>query len=103
MKIQSTVATQAVLASFLTQPTEELYGLEVLREANLTSGTVYPILKRLEEAGWLESRWEAIDAAEVGRPRRRLYRLTGQGALAAREMRESVARRLRLRPVEDLT
>lgn len=52
-------------------------------ELDLKSGTVYPLLARLEKAGWLESRWEEIDPAEAGRPRRRLYRLTGEGELVA--------------------
>lgn len=50
---------------------------------SLTShGTLYKALARLEEFGLLTSRWEDPAAAE-GRPRRRLYELTGQGARAA--------------------
>jgi DNA-binding PadR family transcriptional regulator len=45
-------------------------------------GTLYKALGRLEEAGLLTSRWEKPEAAE-GRPRRRLYELTGQGAHVA--------------------
>lgn len=45
-------------------------------------GTLYKALSRLEEFGLLTSHWE--DAAAVdGRPRRRLYELTGEGARAA--------------------
>jgi len=46
-------------------------------------GTLYKALGRMEEAGLLESRWEdpAIAGAE-GRPRRRLYHVTGLGAQA---------------------
>ena len=47
-------------------------------------GTLYKALGRLEEFGLLSSRWEDPEAAE-GRPRRRLYELTGQGARAAEE------------------
>ena len=51
----------------------------------LTShGTLYKALGRLEDLGMLTSRWEDADAAE-GRPRRRLYELTAQGARAAEE------------------
>ena len=49
-------------------------------------GTLYKALQRLEEAGLLESQWEDPDiAATQGRPRRRLYAVTGAGehALAA--------------------
>ena len=45
-------------------------------------GTLYKALARLEELGLLTSTWEDTAAAE-GRPRRRLYELTGQGAHAA--------------------
>ena len=39
------------------------------------SGTLYPLLARLEAAGWFTSEWEDVDPSEVGRPRRRLYKL----------------------------
>jgi PadR family transcriptional regulator PadR len=45
-------------------------------------GTLYKALSRLEEFGLLTSRWEDT-AAAAGRPRRRLYELTGQGARVA--------------------
>jgi len=46
-------------------------------------GTLYKALGRLERAGLLESRWEEPELAEAdGRPRRRLYRITGAGATA---------------------
>src|SRR4051812_31504345 len=47
-------------------------------------GTLYKALGRLEEFGLLSSRWEDPEAAE-GRPRRRLYELTGQGARVAEQ------------------
>ena len=47
-------------------------------------GTLYKALGRLEEFGLLSSRWEDAAAAE-GRPRRRLYELTGEGARVAEQ------------------
>ena len=47
-------------------------------------GTLYKALGRLEELGLLTSRWEDPAAAE-GRPRRRLYELTGRGAQLAEQ------------------
>jgi PadR family transcriptional regulator, regulatory protein PadR len=47
-------------------------------------GTLYKALSRLEEFGLLSSRWEDPAAAE-GRPRRRLYELTAQGARVAEQ------------------
>lgn len=63
---------------------DEISGAEVGRATDLASGTLYPILMRLEEAGWVESRWEAGDPHELGRPRRRLYQITGVGIRKAR-------------------
>ena len=46
-------------------------------------GTLYKALSRMEAVGLLESRWEKADLAlEEGRPRRRLYRITGAGERA---------------------
>ena len=56
---------------------------EQRRSRSLTAhGTLYKALGRLEEFGLLTSRWEDAAAAE-GRPRRRLYELTGEGARVA--------------------
>lgn len=62
------------------------HGFDVLDLTGLPSGTVYPILRRLEHAGLVSSRWEPVrDAREAGRPPRRYYELTGAGAEALRE------------------
>jgi PadR family transcriptional regulator, regulatory protein PadR len=54
-------------------------------------GTLYKALGRLEEFGLLSSQWEGAGAAE-GRPRRRLYELTGRGAQVAEQSRAGKAR-----------
>src|SRR5215831_15652542 len=79
-----TLPTQLVLRALLKNPTHELYGLQLGQTAGLPSGTVHPILARLEKIGWLESRWEDTDPHQQGRPRRRYYRLTPDGAEHAR-------------------
>jgi PadR family transcriptional regulator PadR len=79
-----TIPTQLVLRALLEQPTRELYGLEICAAAGLASGTIHPILARLEGLGWLESRWEDVDPVTEGRPRRRYYRLSPDGAEQAR-------------------
>lgn len=80
-----TLPTQLVLRAMLMEPTAEMYGLQVCAEAGLPSGTIHPILARLEGFGWLESRWEdGTSAQQEGRPRRRYYRLTVDGAERAR-------------------
>lgn len=79
-----TMATQMVLRALLADPASELYGSEIGDAAGLMSGTVHPILARLEAAGWVQSRWEDVDPQAVGRPARRYYQLTGAGADSAR-------------------
>jgi PadR family transcriptional regulator len=78
-----TRATQLVLRAFVADPGREMYGLRVGQEAGLASGTIHPILARLEACGWLESWWEDLGQQAVGRPRRRFYRLTPDGAVGA--------------------
>lgn len=78
-----THATVSVLRAMLENPTRELYGLEICAAAELPTGTVHPILARLEGAGWLESSWEDKDPKTEGRPRRRYYRLSEHGAMRA--------------------
>jgi PadR family transcriptional regulator len=53
-------------------------------------GTLYKALGRLEQLGLLASRWEDGAAVE-GRPRRRLYELTGEGARTAEPARGTSA------------
>lgn len=61
------------------------HGFDIIDATGLRSGTVYPILRRLEEAALLRSHWEGAAAAHAaGRPPRRYYELTGGGAEAAR-------------------
>ena len=78
-----TLPVQLVLRALLADPATEMYGLQICTEAGLPSGTIHPILARLEGYGWVESFWEDIDPAKEGRPRRRYYRLTRAGALRA--------------------
>jgi PadR family transcriptional regulator, regulatory protein PadR len=68
-----------VLRLFTGDPTLSLAGSDIAKETGMLSGTIYPILMRLEKAGWLSSQWENLDPRDAGRPRRRLYRLTGLG------------------------
>jgi PadR family transcriptional regulator PadR len=88
-----TTQTLTVLAAFMSSG-RELSGAEITRTAKLQSGTLYPLLSRLEQANWLESRWEDCAPSELGRPRRRLYRLTGVGALVATKELGAMAKTL---------
>ncbi|GAA0651228.1 hypothetical protein GCM10010174_88670 [Kutzneria viridogrisea] len=79
-----TVQTQAVLHALLAAPDTELYGLKIAELTNLLPGTTYPILVRLQRAGWIADRWETINPHDEQRPRRRYYKLTDDGAKQAR-------------------
>ena len=78
-----TLTVQLVLRVLLADPALEMYGLQICTAAGLPSGTIHPILARLEGVGWLESWWEDTDPHSEGRPRRRYYKLTPAGALRA--------------------
>jgi DNA-binding PadR family transcriptional regulator len=84
--VRMSLQTLRVLEAFLEEPGEQLAGADVARRGHLASGTLYPILLRLESAGWLTSRWENIDPSDAGRPRRRLYRITPTGLRRAAEV-----------------
>lgn len=79
-----TAALAGVLQAFLDDPAAERYGLDIMQATGCPSGTVYPILMRLQRAGWLESHWEEIDPSLAGRPARRWYRLAPDAATTAR-------------------
>ena len=70
--------TRAVLAELASEPSRDRYGYELAQATGLASGTLYPILMRLEDRGFLEARWELSDR----RPRH-VYRLTEAGLAAA--------------------
>lgn len=95
-----TIPTQLVLEVLISDPDLEQYGGQIGSAAGLPSGTVHPILARLEGVGWLESRWEDVDPRRAGRPARRYYRLTTDGAnhVPAALLRAQRPRRTRLAP-----
>lgn len=94
--IRMTTSVAQVLAVLLEDPQAGRYGLEMMRATGQPSGTLYPILTRLQEAGWLRADWEDIDPSVQGRPARRYYRLTPDGTQAARS--ELAALYAKLRP-----
>jgi len=86
--VRVTVPVLQVIDLLLAEPDrDDWFALEICRQTGLGSGTVAQILFRLQDWGWVSSRWEdATEAHRQGRPRRRFYRLTGQGAAAARQV-----------------
>lgn len=71
-----------VLRVFLADPTQERYGYDLMKAAKLASGTLYPMLARMEEEGIVSSAWEEAPQRQ-GQPRK-YYVLTGEGARIAR-------------------
>jgi PadR family transcriptional regulator, regulatory protein PadR len=91
-----TLQTLAVLNTLLREPRTEKYGLEISKASRLPTGTIYPILARLEGAGWLDSGWEDIDESAEGRRKRRYYRLTGVGIREGRRAAEATRQMMSL-------
>ena len=71
-----------VLAVLLDAGGHWSHGYELARLADVRSGTLYPLLIRLEAQGYLEAEWQ--QSAEGGRPPRHAYRLTASGVQLAR-------------------
>lgn len=88
--------TKLILQVLLDSPADEAYGLEVVRASGVPAGTSYAILRRLEDEGLLDGRWEQISPEEEGRPPRRYYRLNGEGRKVAHRETASDHRALRL-------
>ena len=83
--------TLLVLERFVAHPKDWRYGYELSRETGLKSGTLYPILMRLEKHSLLEARWITT---EEGVPPRHTYRLTPNGLeLARAKLAEARVRR----------
>lgn len=69
------------------------YGLDIVTNTGLPSGTVYPTLGRLKRSGLVKAHWEDQRVAErEGRPRRRYYQLTPAGSHALAEGMAQMAR-----------
>jgi PadR family transcriptional regulator PadR len=92
--------TTTVLFSLAETSTAWRHGYELCQETGLKAGSLYPILMRLADRGWLEAQWET--EVPAGRPPRHLYRLTAMGRNQVRELARAQAadgvRPARLRP-----
>jgi DNA-binding PadR family transcriptional regulator len=93
-QVRVTLAVAMVLKVFLDDVDEPRYGYDLMRVTGFASGKLYPILARVQAAGWLRAEYECIDATEVGRPARRWYKLTGDGVIAAQHALSELERQL---------
>lgn len=90
-RIRLTMPTRAVLDLLLAADVDDPpWGYRICELAELGPGTVYPILERLEEAGWIFGKWENADPKD--RPKRRTYTLTDAGG---REYAAALAKKRR--------
>ena len=83
--------TVAVLDALAAKASDWSHGYDLCRALGLKAGTVYPILIRLADRGYVETAWE--QEVPQGRPPRHLYRLSAAGAEHVRELRRAEAQR----------
>jgi PadR family transcriptional regulator, regulatory protein PadR len=82
--VKLTGPLERVLRVLLSDPTASHYGYDLMKAAKLPSGTLYPMLARLQQEGLVDAEWEAQREDAGGRPPRKYYRLTGEGVRVAR-------------------
>ena len=90
-RLLRTEKTRKVVGFLLDQHgTGGVFGSEIIDAEGIASGTLYPILAKLEAAGWVTSNLEdAAVAARAKRPQRRYYWLTSTGETSARQYYDS--------------
>ena len=83
---------ERVLGAFLADPAASRYGYDLMKAAQLPSGTLYPLLARLEQQKLVTSAWETPQ--QEGERPRKYYQLTAEGIEVARlELAQASARR----------
>jgi PadR family transcriptional regulator, regulatory protein PadR len=82
--VKLTGSLERVLRVLVADPTALHYGYDLMKAARLPSGTLYPMLARLQQDGLVDSQWEEQRPDAGGRPPRKYYRLTAEGARVAR-------------------
>lgn len=80
-------ASLMILQSLSVSPSG-LHGYALMKESGLASGTLYPILARLAERGWLEKSWETGE--DISGPPRRIYTLTPLGRAQMQDQEKEV-------------
>lgn len=95
-----TQQTERILEILASDPSAEFAGAEIERATKIAKGTIYPAMARMTVMGWLTWRWEEIDPSEAGRPRKRLYKITAEGEMAARKIENEAAARARARELK---
>jgi len=87
---------ERVLTAFLADASAPRYGYDLMKAARLQSGTLYPLLARLEREELVASAWETPQ--QEGERPRKYYRLTAEGVRVARLELAQVSARSRRAP-----
>lgn len=97
-RIRVTMVVMDILAVLMNAPQDgPAWGLQICEQTGYGTGTIYPALDRLLQAGWIEDKWE--EPAPADRPRRRYYTVTSAGRAAYHEaVAARSARRARWAP-----
>jgi DNA-binding PadR family transcriptional regulator len=82
--VKLTGPLERVLRVLVADPAAPHYGYDLMKAARLPSGTLYPMLARLQQEGLVDSQWESQRPDAGGRPPRKYYRLTAEGVRVAR-------------------
>jgi len=85
-----------LLQELLGEPQAWRHGYDLSQATGIKSGTLYPLLMRLQEQGFLQSRWE--EPEREGRPPRHAYCLTTNGVALAKSLRQPLLRKLTMKP-----
>lgn len=75
--MRKTPQTKLVLDVLTTR--NNAHGFWIAHSTGIKTGTLYPILRRLEARGYVKARWEKGTPEGLGRPLRRFYSLTKEG------------------------
>jgi PadR family transcriptional regulator, regulatory protein PadR len=76
------------------------YGFDIMAVTGLASGTVYPALRRLEDAGFVVSKWERASVAQAAqRPPRKYYEITKAGRTTVADARQRYRLLAQLEPL----
>lgn len=78
--VRTTNAVVQVAAALMERPADQHWGYDLSKRAEVRSGVLYPILRRMLEEGWLVDGWEDATEQRAGRPPRRYYEITQRGA-----------------------
>ena len=95
-KLRITDNVVAIFSTMLERPRKSWYGLEIAKAAGIGNATIYAALTRMKRSGMVRAGWETLGPSELGRPQRRLYSLTAEGARVGTEALANYRPRVRL-------